>query len=134
MARKICLDCNIRPIDRANGSDTELCRICYDYAGMENEHSDHGHDTLAETPVGVVPTGWYETYGWTPEKQLEDMAYERVVMVTCPVCHPELDMRGVPAKTGHHNTRAHSWTSHAGHDHPRTAADRAACRKANSKA
>jgi hypothetical protein len=50
-------------------------------------------------------------------------------MADCPVCHPELDPR-TQKKSGHTNTAAQSWNSHAGCKHPRTAKDRAACRKA----
>lgn len=66
-----CADCNSRPIDRKTaGRDSTLCRLCWDYAGAENEHNDNGHDVITEPN--------------------ESLAAEIAV---CPVCNPELDPR-----------------------------------------
>jgi hypothetical protein len=37
-----CKGCGKRTTDRTGGG-TELCRRCYDEAGLENEHQDGGH-------------------------------------------------------------------------------------------
>lgn len=37
-----------------------------------------------------------------------------------------------PAREGHTDTAPRSWNSHEGHDHPKTPAGRAACRKARA--
>jgi hypothetical protein len=110
MARKMCTDCNTR---RATPESPEgrLCAPCLHYAGWENEHSDYGHDEDA-TETGTSD----DAHG----KRVDD----------CPVCHPELDPRNAPARTGHRNTAPHSWNSHAACEHFRTPAARAACRKA----
>jgi hypothetical protein len=67
----ICFECGERKIDKKTaGRDSTLCRLCWDYAGDENQHNDDGHEAITEP---------------TPELAAE---IER-----CPVCHPELDPR-----------------------------------------
>lgn len=95
-----CTACGIRPIDKTN-IGPEMCTECNEYYEWENEHDDYDH--------GDGPD----------QNQPHD----------CPLCFPELDPRNVERRTGHTNTRAHSWTSHNDHHHPRTARHRAACRK-----
>ena|ERR671911_1602868 len=101
MARKMCTDCKTRPQD-TTVIGPELCTVCLEYADMENIHQDHGDD-----------------HG--------DSGYPTV---DCPVCHPELDKRYAPNRTGHTNTRPKSWSSHKACDHAVTPEARAACRKA----
>jgi hypothetical protein len=119
----MCIDCGIRAADPDTGlSPNMLCMPCYDYAGWENTHDDYGHDTInAEV----------EDKGGDPATYLSqmDMTTWGMDMPECPVCHPERDKRR-EVRTGHTNTAAQSWNSHAGCKHPRTAKDRAACRKA----
>jgi hypothetical protein len=104
MAAKKCIDCGIRNA-RPDTPEGRLCNPCYDYASWENEHNDNGHE---DGGAGA------------------DLSLERI---NCPVCHPELDPRSDKPRTGHTNTRAHTWTSHAEHYHARTPEDRAKCRK-----
>lgn len=120
-ASRTCRDCGTRRIDASNG--VQLCGPCYDYAGMENGHSDYGHD-LVDAAAGKK--GWPES--WTPTTIIAVAAS----METCAVCHPDLDPRNVTARKGHTNTVAKTHTSHAGHNHPRTPRDRAICRKARA--
>jgi hypothetical protein len=122
MARTNCTDCGRRPIDPSNGRDIKLCTICYDYAGDENTHSDWGHDELAATDRGTMPDGFVNM-------TVEQADAERDAMKLCPVCDPTLDRRNEVPRAGHHNTAPHSWTSHAGHNHPKTPKARAECRK-----
>lgn len=101
MARK-CTDCGTRPQDTTE-IGPELCRVCLDYAEMENVHQDHGDDHGDEYPTE-----------------------------TCPVCHPELDKRYTAKRTGHTNTAPKSWSSHKECGHALTPEARAACRKARN--
>jgi hypothetical protein len=118
MARKLCVDCGQRPYV---SSDIELCAQCEDYAGWENTHTDHAHDR--------IDTFTLDNTIFNRRAKLDQyIAETKVEMTACPVCHPELDPR-TPKRTGHTNTRAHSHNSHAGHGHPLTPRDRAACRK-----
>jgi hypothetical protein len=98
----MCIDCGIRRVGSDAPTGVKLCDPCNEYAEWENEHSDNGHGPGAD------------------DNQPHD----------CPVCFPELDPRSPAKKTGHHNTVAKTRTSHAGHGHPATPRDRAACRKA----
>jgi len=44
-----CRVCGKRTRETGEGeSSIELCRRCYDEAGLENDHSDNGHFTLDE--------------------------------------------------------------------------------------
>jgi hypothetical protein len=88
-----------RPISKL-AIGPELCDLCYDYAGWENQHNNDEHDAI------VDPT--------------DDMKQ-------CPVCHPELDKR---QSKGRSNTNASGpHFSHANCNHPKTKAARAQCRK-----
>jgi len=105
---KRCVTCKIRPITK-EVKGPEVCDVCYEYAGWENTHSDHGHDD----PEGMAP---------------EDIE----LLEICPVCNPELDKRfEAKPQTGHTNTATHSRHPHTGCSHPATPKERAACRKAN---
>lgn len=122
MARK-CTDCGIRN-SHPSTPEGSFCLPCYDYAGWENQHSDDDHDGVS---AGTV------TYGMTTHKTRTDfnlwLASIRDDTNQCPVCRPELDPRSDTPRTGHTNTRAHSWNSHSSHGHARTPEARAACRK-----
>lgn len=128
MARKTCTDCGTRPTT-SESPEGLLCAPCLSYAENENDHGDNGHDALlGNDDRPMLADGWM----FSDQDQLDAyVADTRRIMAECPVCHPELDPRNVAPRTGHHNTAAHSWNSHAGHGHPTTAAARAACRKAN---
>ncbi len=103
--KRMCGDCGIRPINRNNAADNDLCGPCNDYAEWENTHSDWAHEFATDGEDGIF-------------------------LDNCPVCHPELDPRTAAVRTGHTNTVAKSHRSHAGCNHPRTPRDRAICRKA----
>jgi hypothetical protein len=121
MARKLCIDCGTRRA-QSHTPEGRMCDPCYDYAGAENEHGDMGHDDIDT----------YSVENTTFNTQAEVDAYianVKIDMKSCPVCHPELDPRSDKPRTGHTNTVAHSHTSHADHNHPRTPAARAMCRK-----
>lgn len=118
MARKLCTECGTRP--QVPG-DVELCSVCSDFAEWENSHSDHGH--------GDIDTYSLENTIYTDQADVDAyIAETKIEMVNCPVCHPELDKR-YTKRAGHTNTATHSHTSHADHDHMRTPAHRALCRK-----
>lgn len=118
MTRK-CEICGIRNIGSKHGiayGDVDQARTlgycipCMAEADWENAHSDYGHDDPDAVAKG------YDTQG---------------SLDSCWVCHPELN-RATPdnvAGTGHTNTVAKSYTSHAGHRHPRTPEARRLCRK-----
>jgi hypothetical protein len=118
MARKICTICNTRPVGTGAGVDPQhartmgYCNPCLTEAEWENMHSDYCHEGIAD--------GTYEGDDHTV-----------LDMDNCWVCHPELNAAavGYTPKTGHTNTRAHSWNSHSSHGHARTPEARAACRK-----
>lgn len=112
--RRICTICNHRSIGTGSTygvEDPEFCRqqgYCGP-CGAEGQH-EINHDNDQEWCNGVGDG-------------------------TCWICNPELNKATVrdTMKTGHTNTVARTNTSHAGHDHPRTPAGRAACRKANGR-
>lgn len=122
MAHKLCIVCNTRRAVRNDGI-TDMCTPCYDYAGWENTHSDDDHEGILAGDV---------TWGMTTHKTRKEfdawIKECRSETKQCPVCQDN-DPANRPARTGHTNTRAHSWNSHAGHHHGRTPGDRAACRK-----
>ena len=113
MARKLCVDCNIR---RATPESPEgqLCPPCLEYAEAENMHNDDGHDSIEDLVT-----------------ELDANHYDMIVkdIKNCPVCHPELDPRSDTPRKGHTNTVARSHNSHTGHGHALTPAARAICRK-----
>lgn len=120
MARKLCTDCGERPQD-PTVIGPELCTVCLDYAGWENTHSDHAHDRIDTLTLANTI--------FTRQAKLDQyIAETKADMTVCPVCNPDLDRR-YTKKSGHTNTRAHSWNSHAGHGHAKTPAARAECRK-----
>jgi hypothetical protein len=48
-----CADCGVKNVDKkTQGSDSTLCRDCFDAAGLENEHSDGFH---TDAPVYGCP-------------------------------------------------------------------------------
>jgi hypothetical protein len=99
MPKKMCTDCNTRPASKES-PEGQLCIPCLRYAETENEHSDYGHD---EDGTAAHPD--------------------------CPVCHPELDPRNDTPRTGHTNTIAKTYSSHAGCTHARTPKMREICRR-----
>lgn len=102
---KICWDCKTRPVSKTViGPD--LCETCLEYADHENMHQSDDHENGEEQDGFQISN--------------------------CMVCHPELDDRYTPRKTGHTNTVAKSRTSHAGCDHECSPKARAACRKARA--
>lgn len=116
MARTMCSDCNTRPVSSAQrGNGGSLCELCEDYAGWENTHNDYDHDGINDGSA-------------------EATDHDTMDMANCPVCHPELDPRNRTPRASHHNTAPRSWNSHAGCNHHRTPAARAACRKAGGPA
>jgi hypothetical protein len=111
MAKKLCIICGRRNATSANGPDmNDMCDPCYTEAGWENTHSDGGHDE--------INAGTYVN------------ADEKIYMDNCWICHPELNKALAEVKTGHTNTVAKSYHSHAKCTHPTTPKARAACRKA----
>lgn len=100
MATKLCISCGIRRQDRSLFSGCELCAPCNEEAEWENTHSDYNHGPGAD----------------------QEMPHD------CWICFPELNKAKAPARKGHTNTKAHTHTSHADHNHPRTPKARAACR------
>lgn len=124
MARKLCIVCNTRPGMNAEqrrnqgvGIDfSDQCEACYVYAGWENTHSDDAHDAVAAG----------DTDGFSGGQATIDRIREE--MKDCPVCLGNDPANDTP-RTGHTNTRAHSYNSHAGHGHATSAADRRICRR-----
>lgn len=105
-----CTDCHIRPIDKSIiGPD--LCTLCLEYAGWENQHEDDGHERLTKKQMSEYP------------QIVEDMK-------SCPVCHPELDPRNVTKRVGHSNKNAAGpHFDHSQCAHEATKSARAKCRK-----
>lgn len=53
MATNTCHACQTRRFNRnTDHGRLDLCQICFDEAGLENEHSDYGHDV----PVKGCPS------------------------------------------------------------------------------
>jgi hypothetical protein len=124
MAAK-CNVCNIRrPKTGSKGTETsphnDMCNYCWEEGGMENQHSDSGHDTIAK----LVASG----------AQLTDYAKgELAFMEGCWICHPELNLAKLPAKAATGTTKKEQGfrrpqLNHKGHSHPATPAARRACK------
>lgn len=122
MARKVCIDCGLRPQVSGN---IELCTGCDEYAGWENTHSDSGHYDIDT----------YSLENTTFSRQVEVDNYiadTKIEMESCPVCHPELDTRPTTKTTreGHHSPRRQQLNHRTQCTHPQTPAARRECRKA----
>jgi hypothetical protein len=115
MSKKLCADCQTRPAVKGT-PENMFCDPCNDYAGDENTHSDWAHDDVRTGDTGKM--------------KIADIEMIQNQMKSCAVCHPELDPRNKPVRTGHTNTATHTHTSHAGCSHPRTPKDREICRRA----
>lgn len=115
MSRKLCLNCQTRPAsnDTAEGL---FCNVCDELAGYENQHSDWGHDEVAAGDTG----DWKIALIQTVEADMR----------SCWVCHPEFVPALPKPRTGHTNTAAKSYTSHANCDHATTPKAREICRRA----
>lgn len=91
-------------LENAQWTNTDLCAYCYDYASWENTHADYDHNHMVDND---------------PERE------------GCWICEGRPDM---PPKAAEIAPKAatgaapHSWSSHAGHDHPATAKARKICR------
>ena len=55
-----CRSCGKRTTSGIDGSNVDLCRPCFEASGLENEHSDYGHDTKEEG----CPTCFPSTAPW----------------------------------------------------------------------
>ena len=111
-ARTLCSDCGKRPISKQQrGAGGSLCEKCEDWAGHENEHNDNCHDEILAGEELLISA--------------EAIAVIRAFMETCPICQNEAHPKD---KSGHTNTVAKSYSSHAECGHPRTPKDRQICR------
>lgn len=118
MARKMC-DCGVRPVatkrDDADANAAGMCGPCWGYAGWENTHSDDDHAGIT-AGHGVDSPNAFDAI-------LADM-------VSCPVCHPELDSRTehAPAPVTRPQNQPATHMRHRDHRHAATNADRTKCR------
>lgn len=125
-----CIGCGTRlnrsnrasVVDRALGVD-DTCTDCYTTWGLENDHSDNGHDL----PVAGCPTCRAEIAELAQESphttDLAEFDASPVVPVD-PDCPPGEEMPGVVYSAG----TGRRYIDHSNHPHPCTPKARAACR------
>ncbi len=120
MAKKMCIDCGIRP-QTAKVSGPELCEPCYEFGGHENTHDGQQHAELTALQDRIIATEKDRTgadvylVGAVELRKLAGQAGVksaakfksaelRVKIIEaieteqagCWVCHPGLDQRTTP--------------------------------------
>lgn len=98
MATTKCNACGTRTVgsggkkyDTLTAAGLDLCGPCYEEAGWENAHSDHGHTAITATPEGEYPEAWGVPAAHKLAGDLAYVAEIREDMKACWICHPELN-------------------------------------------
>jgi hypothetical protein len=84
---KRCEVCETRPTSKAARNDGlgHMCAECYEFSGMENQHSDDDHDGVLELTADQTNfKNDIEAFRAWQQTVVNDMA-------NCWVCHPELN-------------------------------------------
>jgi hypothetical protein len=81
--KKRCAVCEIRPASPLT-AEGQTCELCYEEAGWENAHSDHGHDD--------IDTYSLENTHFTEQAEVDAyIAETKQEMESCWICQPSLN-------------------------------------------